>query len=398
MKRYTFTTAIIIAVTVLFLSSCKNKKNNPTRSKQQSQHLTVITATKRESVSRLYYKATLAPLKNTSVLSPVNGSVKKIFFQYGGSVKNKQKLVSISSAQLADKYRQTVTKYLQSKDIYETAVQNNAGNEALYKAGAISTSAYRTSKSQFENNTLSYYQAKYDLEKILRKAHISPKTIEQLTINDTTQVNHILQRHFSNLIVRANANGVALFPVNNQNNTSHEKTNKLEAGTTVKEDQLLLSIGDLSGFSTAINVSEVNINKIKTGLNAIVTGDAFPGIKLRGKVTSVARQANPSQGGGLGASLSMFNIIVQIPSITLQQRRIIHVGMTAKVQLNVQNDAHIILPIKAITQQGPISLVTIIDPKTGKQQTIPVTTGETTLRNVQILSGIKSGDKVILHD
>ncbi len=382
----------IILATALLSGGCKGEEKKVDKKKSP----TIIVAKLQGSVTQLYFKGSLSPLRNIPVLSPVDGTVVKLFFKYGDTVKKDQNIVAIDSAKLADDYRQAVTKYLQAKDTYENSIQSYIGTEALHKAGVISTDEYLTDKSQHETNVLNYYQSKYDLEKVLRKAEIDPETIEKLSIVDTQEVNKILQRRFSNITVTSPGDGVALFPVSTDSSGSDGKNGKLALGSQVKEGQLILSVGDLSGFSLTLQVSEININKMQTGLKAIVIGDAFPGITLHGSVTSVAKQANPGQGSS--GEVSMFNFVVQVPDITADQLKVIRVGMTANVEIDIKEPPHILVPINAVFQKDGQSMVTIIDPKTKQTKDVPVLTGQTTLTDVVILNGVKSGDQVIVHD
>ncbi len=394
MKRkkilYLLGAAIVIGTALLL--GCKSK----TSATKPTAHITTVTAKLQTQVTRLYYKGSLSPLTSTSVLSPVEGNITKLFFKYGAFVKKDQTLVLIDSTKLADDYREAITKYLQAKDAFGTGKQTYEGTVALYKAGVISSNDYATGKSQYETNVLNYYQAKFSLEKILAQANVDPKSIESLSIVDTKQVNQILQRQFSNIMVHAPADGVALFPVASES-SGNDKTGKLTVGSEVKQGQLILSIGDLSGFSVVLPVSEISINKIKPGLSAIVTGDAFPGITLKGVVTSVANQANPDNSGG-GNGMSLFNIEVQMPSITAEQQQIIHVGMTATIEIDINNPPRVLLPIQAVFQKNNQNMVTIVDPKTQTQRDVPVITGDTTLTDVVIVKGVNPGDVVVVHD
>lgn len=385
---------ILFLLSLIFaMTACDSKRNG----KNNAARKTVV-ATLQQKTTALYYKGTLAPIKTLSILSPVDGSITKLYFKYGDSVKEGQALALINSNKLADDYRQAVTKYLQAKDTYATSVQSFQGTEALHKAGVISTDEYRNNRSQYETNILNFYQAKFELEKILTQANIDPATVEKLSIVDTKAVNEILQRKFSHIMIHAVGSGVALFPVGTDSGSSDStKTGKLVEGSQVKEGQLILSIGDLSGFSATLQVSEININKVKVGQKAQVTGDAFPGMVLNGVVTSVASQANPDQGSG-NSALSLFNIIVEIPKVTDQQRQIIHVGMTANIEIDIQNPPHILLPITAVTEKNGQSIVTVIDEKTGAEREVPVVTGDTTITDVTIIKGIKPGDRVVIHD
>ncbi len=94
-------------------------------------------------------------------------------------------------------------------------------------------------------------------------------------------------------------------------------------------------------------VSEININRLKPGLKAIVTGDTFLGITLEGVVISVTQQTNPQQTAGQGA-LSMFNIEIKISNVSEKERDVIHVEMTVNVEIDVKNHAHILLPIQGL--------------------------------------------------
>ena len=170
-------------------------------------------------------------------------------------------------------------------------------------------------------------------------------------------------------------------------------------GTEIKAGQLLLSIGDLSGFSTQVKVNEVNIVNMKPGMGATITGDAFPGIILHGKVSSVASQANPdsSGGGGGGGVSSMYNVDVRVPNVPSKLSKTIRVGMTSKVEIDIEFPSQISLPIKAVFQKNGQSMVTVIDSQ-GKNNDVPVETGLTTPTDVVVTKGIKPGDKVVIHD
>lgn len=387
---------IILLSLMLLISGCGDNKETAKKKK-----LVIVTAKLKSTTTQLYYKGTLQALKNIPVLSPVDGTITELHFKYGGAIKAGQLLAVINSVKLASDYRQAVSKFLQAKESFETTKRSFQGTAVLHKAGIISTDEYMTSKSQLETNTLNFYQAKYDLEKVLKKAGIPLQEIEKLSIIDTKEVAKILQKKFTHIVVKAAGAGVALFPTKDQSSSdssSNGKSNgKLSVGSQVKEGQLILSIGDLSGFSATLQVSEININRMKTGLKAIITGYAFPGITLHGTVTSVAKQANPQEGGA-SSSLSLFNIVVQIPNITAAQRKVIHVGMTANFEIDIKNPSRIMLPIKAVFHKNGQAMLTIVDPKTGNKKNVPIVTGSTTLSEVEIVDGVKAGDKVIIHE
>lgn len=384
---------ISILITVIFglvvsLCACQGKNDN--QAMQHEKKLLVITAIKKPYVTHLYFDGTLKPIKTTAVLSPVNGRIDQLNFHYGQRVKAGEKLLVIHSPKLADSYRKAVTDFLQSKQKFIRSAQSFQGEQALYDAKVISRDEYLQAKDAHQDDVLNYYQSKFNLEKILDRARIDKKAIEQLTIADTSSVNKILQQHFRELPVYAPASGIALFPFH----ASGNKTEKLSVGVDVKLGQRLLSIGDLQGLSIDVQVSEININQIKPGMKISVTGEAFPGQTLHGYIDSVSAQAKASQ--GMRNAFSTFLVRVIIPKISEQQLKTVRIGMSAKITLNINNPPAIILPIAAVKTDHHHNTVTIVT-ATGEHKTVSVQVGATTPTGVVIQHGIKPGTKVVVH-
>ena len=394
---------------LVLIGGCQQKSNRSAQTPTHQQ--TIVTAKAKSSVTSLYYKGTLQPIKTVSVLSPVEGRIETMLFQYGETVNKGQKLVTISSPKADDDYRQAVSKYLQAKNTYESSKRSFEGTQALYEAGVISTEQYTSSKNQYQSDLLAFYQAQYDLQKSLQPLDMKYSEIEKISLSNIQTVFTSLQPQFSAIPVIAPADGVALFPTSsstgggddgNGDSDSTSASGGKSGGTIavssqVNQGQLIVSIGDLSGFSTTLQVSETNINQIKPGLKATVTGYAFSGITLTGEVTYVAKQANPSQDSSDGA-LRTFNVVVKIPHVTAAQKTVIDVGMTVKVEIDITNPPRILLPIRAVFQKNGQSMVTMIDPKTRKRKNVPVETGSTTLTEVVITQGVQSGDQVVVYD
>lgn len=371
------------------LSACHDQSSDVKKKKE-----TIVTAKIQKPVERLYYSGVLKPITMNSILSPVAGRVTKVYFSYGQFVKKGQALFAIDSSGLTQDFRKSIADYLQKKSAYENSQEEFRGSTALYKAGVISRQEFISSRSKFQNDQLSYYQSKLAMEKILHKAGVDPKSIEQLTLEDAAKISQILQRQFKHVLVESDADGIALFPIHSANHDNNSSDGKqVDLGAEVKQDQLLLTVGDLHGLSTEIHVNEINVNRIHKGMRAIVTGSAFPGIKLKAYVASVSSQAKGSQ---MNSALSEFPVLIKIPNLTEKQRKILHVGMSAKVALVIQPKSSILLPIDAVFVKNGRSMVTVLT-KHGKRA-VPVIIGFTTPTQASIVSGIKPGDKVVMPE
>ncbi|MBS0351110.1 MAG: efflux RND transporter periplasmic adaptor subunit [Proteobacteria bacterium] len=377
---------LLAVIALICVSGCHKKSNQPVNTKT-----TIVTAESRVTVIPLYFKGTLGPLSSQSVLSPLDGRITRMFFQYGQQINKNDPLISIEATKLAEDYRRTVTDFLQKKQAYESGLASYQGTAALYKVGAVSKEEYENAANTQKNNLLNYIQSKYELEKLLAQTNLPIKEIEQLSLANMTKVNLMLNNQFKEFTIFAPTSGIALYPPSDQKKEGGGGI--IHEGDEIKAGQLILAIGDLSGFSLSVNVSEINIDLIKLNQAVKVTGDAFPGIVLNGFVTSVAYQANP-QSGNEGA-LGSFLVQVQVPNITPEQKQIIHVGMSANVQFDIPQEAEIYLPIKAVHEVKGQRYVTVVDPS-GAQQERLVVTGKTTLTEVAIISGVKQGDRVVV--
>ena len=369
----------------LFLVACKaEKKKEQATSKER-----VIVAKLHVQEVPLFYSGTLNPIKIDLVLSPVQGHITEVKFAYGSFIENRQPVVVVNSTSLTQNFRKTITDYLEKKSAYAKSAESFQGTRALYRAGVISKESYLTGETSYQTSRLSYIQSQFAMEKILKLAGISVVGIEKLTLADTRQIVVYLKKQFSHIIVRSTGTGIALFPIKSAAGSEGEKV--LTVGTAVKQGQAILSIGDLTGLSTKIEVSQVNINRIHKKMSATVTSSAFPGVTLHGYVAAVSEQAKTSQNSGA----SVFTVLVKIPNLLKKYRRTIRVGMTAKIQINIKKPPVVMVPIAAVFQKGTGAAVTVVDPN-GKRRVVSIVTSFTTATEVAIAQGIKPGEKIVV--
>ncbi len=66
----------------------------------------------------------------------------------------------------------------------------------------------------------------------------------------------------------------------------------MTVGSTIKSGQVIALIGDLKGISVEIDVPEIDIDKIRPGMQATISGVAFGRHQLKGKLVAVNAQAS----------------------------------------------------------------------------------------------------------
>ena len=364
----------------LLLSAC----HKPAKSTEQ------LVPVVRESMDKpLYFSGTLQPLKIINVPSPADGFVTQKNFEYGQTVKEGDVIVTINSDQLQKEYSAALTTYLKSKQELATSKSKLHSDSELLRLGIIAKESFEQTKSAYDSDQVAFLQAANAVKEVLKNGGGDFSKIEKLDITNIGEVNKALNVSYAQIKVKALGSGVALSPPQ-----TAQDDKKVMIGSKVETGQVLLAIGDLSGFSAAINVSENDIDKVTAGAKVEVTGSAFPNQVLSGIVQSVdaqAKQDSSSQNG-----IPQFAAKVIMPNIKPELLAQVRVGMSAKIEIKLNEDAKLMVPISAVHETGNQHWV--MKKNNGKMEKIPVVTGSAGEEKVQILSGLAEGDQVLVDD
>jgi HlyD family secretion protein len=375
----------LLAVLLLFGCHSNQDEQGAKDSKQ------VITVNKQPNIAHLYYNGVIKPIKDELIISPANGIVTKVNFQYGDTITKGQQLLTLNSIDLENEFREIFTSYLKAKQAYLNSMNNMRGVEELRKAQIISDQEYFNEKSQYQNGLLAYLDAQHKLEQIAKDVPEISHKLNKLTLNDTQLIQALLRERFNIAVIHAQSSGIVLFP---ENSNADNDNKQIHLGYEVKKGDVLLAIGDLSGIAINTEVNEIDVNRLYRGQKVKITLSSQPEELLHGEVISVARQAKSSGNG----ELAMFPIVIHVPELTPQQVQNVRIGMSAKADIIISEPVQIKIPINAVFDKSGHHWVTIVDPSSGRKKAVVVTTGATTLHEVTILNGLKSGDKVINHD
>lgn len=338
----------------------------------------------------LYFNGIIKPLKITNVVAPVDAAIVKMSFEFGQKVTKGQALVELNSNKLEQDYDSALTGYLKAKEDYNTTVAKYKATETLWNLKIIPQDELVSARSSLNTSHISYLQATYALEAQIKKTPTISEDVKKLRLSDFKKVDKALTMHYNNLEVYANASGVALPPPKSSGGSSGQSS-EIDVGSNVKLGQLITKIGDLDGVSVDISVNEIDINKIQLKQKVFITGVAYPGITLTGYVDSIDSQASTDSGASGG--LPTFAVKVVVPKLTADAEKVIRMGMTAKVELQISQPQKIILPITAVYKKDNKFFVNVL--VNGKAEPRAVTTAQTTIKHVEITSGLTNGDKVI---
>ncbi|HAT1659734.1 TPA: efflux RND transporter periplasmic adaptor subunit [Legionella pneumophila] len=335
----------------------------------------------------LHFTGTVQPLRESSLTSPMEAVVETMHFHYGQMVKKGEIVLTLNSNELQKQYNDTLTDYLKAKDSYSIAKAKFVGTEELWNAGLISKNNYLSEKSGLDTARVTLMQATRKLSEMLEKMDDkNTQNISNLSLADFDKVRKILTTNHNLIHLKAPSDGIMLYPPK----SGEDKNNRVTVGSTIKSGQVIALIGDLKGISVEIDVPEIDIDKIRPGMDATISGVAFGRHQLKGKLVAVNAQASNTSTGGLPS----FTAVVEVNSLTPEQQSWIKVGMSASIELNVESNNQLLIPIAAVKREKGSSVVQVQLAK-GKIQKRMITTGAAQADSVVVESGLKSGDVVV---
>ncbi|NTV75290.1 MAG: efflux RND transporter periplasmic adaptor subunit [Holophaga sp.] len=185
-----------------------------------------------------------------------------------------------------------------------------------------------------------------------------------------------------------------------------EKGETAIAGTTNLAGAVMMVISDLSEMMAEIRVGELDVVKVAVGQPAEVTVDALPGKVFQGKVLTVASSTDRPAGSSTSNSQEAQSYKVRILlDGSAQERASLRPGMSARVAvLTAEHKDVLSVSLAAIQDReakaGGLGLLTgnrsvVFVVKDGKAAERSITTGLTTRRAAEVLTGLQEGDEVI---
>lgn len=339
--------------------------------------------------STLFYSGVIQPLKTRVVTCPAEGVIQEMMVHYGDHVKAGQLLFTISSEKFQSEYKAALMQYVKAKNDFDTSHGQLAQAEFLHKNELISDDDFKTKKSGYYTSQLALIQAKETLNSMLKQLTVQGFKLEDLKIENIDKITEALhsQADAQKLRIVAPVDGVVLLPTKSE---SDSETKKIGKGDQVKQGDVLAVIGDTSGLTVRVNVNEFNINELRLKQNVSVSGAAFPKFALQGHISGIDRQAQTVSGG-----MPVFPIEITVPSLTPEQQKVIHIGMSSKVEIHIEGPSQISIPLAAIFEKNGQAYVNRKDSKTGKVKEVLVKAGQTTTDSVVIESGLKEGDTLV---
>lgn len=156
-----------------------------------------------------------------------------------------------------------------------------------------------------------------------------------------------------------------------------------DLGTMISPGMNVANVVDIARLKTKVNISEADAVKLKTGDQVRVSSDVFPGIIFTGKVETIAAK---------GDEAHTFPVEIAIAN---EGKHPLKAGMFARVRFTSLNrDKVLAIPRAAIVGSMKDAKVFVVTDGTAKLRSVVV--GPEFGNNVEILSGINSGEQVVI--
>lgn len=150
----------------------------------------------------------------------------------------------------------------------------------------------------------------------------------------------------------------------------------------------LMVIADLSKVVFDMKIDELDINKMRIGQLVNVTADAIPDKVFVGQITSISNEGTSVNG--------VSNYLVEV---TINNPQELKSGMNVNAKtLVAQRENVLLLPTSAVERRDGKSYVKLITDEKGNQKEVNIETGINNIDYIEVIKGLKEGDKVAIPD
>jgi multidrug efflux pump subunit AcrA (membrane-fusion protein) len=190
------------------------------------------------------------------------------------------------------------------------------------------------------------------------------------------------KEELENCVIKADRAGLVIYP----SAAAWKRTPDITEGATVRKDQVLLLMPDLSSMQVTVGIHESIVDRIKPGLAAKVT---LPDKTLMGTVVSVASVTRPA--GWWNGNAVKYDTVIELPSVEGLKP-----GMSAEVEVIVDQYVDVVMvPVAAVLETGEGTFCWVKTAEGLLRR--PLKLGDTNDSFIAVEAGLKEGDIVLLN-
>lgn len=325
----------------------------PAQIKQVGLETEVIKLQPRLQVLRASGTVAFNAYKLADVTTLVAGAIQKRYVRLGDTVKEGQKLVTITSSELA----QAEAGYLRAEAEHRKSKLDFDRLESLVKEKIVSQSRFQQVSSVHQAAHANLAAARAGLASY----GLSKETIDSL----------IKSTKYGQLTLQAPSPGTVL-------------TDDFRIGQHIAAGTRLMQIVDESTVWIELKLSQAQIADIHVGQSAIVT-TKYNKTNYPAKVINVYHQ------------LDTATRTVGVRLIVENQSDDLHPGMfvSAEIKAGHGNEKVLLVPAEAVQRQGS-ELIVFVEEEPGHFERREVEVGKTSMGMIPVLQGVQEGESVVI--
>lgn len=156
-----------------------------------------------------------------------------------------------------------------------------------------------------------------------------------------------------------------------------------EAGQVVSAGQSVVRVAQLGEKEVVVNVPEQDVERLRRAAALAIRVSALPDKQYRGKL----RELSPLADAATRTFLARVTISDADDALQL--------GMSATLAASTAGGERIVVPLSALRATGEQASVWVVDAESQTVQPVSVKLGSPTERGVEVVSGLKPGDRVV---
>ncbi len=258
----------------------------------------------------------------------------------------------------------------QARANFETATESLTRMQTLYDSGAVSKSQLDAARLQYDVARAQYESAQQQLSVVQTGAR--PEELEMARAQ-------VMQAQAAATFARLQAANATLTSPLSGTVTARS----IEPGSLASPGVPLMTVAQIDTVSVVLDVSEIDLSRLKVGQIVTVRADAYPDTTFRGVVKEISQAAS--------SSTRTFKVKVAVEN----PRHDLKPGMFARAEITIGvKENALVIPRDAIVTENGRSVVFVVSD--GKARVRQIDLGMISGPVVEVRSGVEAGESVVV--
>lgn len=343
---------IIIVGSVLFFAISGSATKNG--------ELKTVSVEKGSIIDKALAVGRIEPKNEIAVKSKISGIVKKIYYEVGDQVKAGDPLFDIAPDPTPIEYAEAKRQVELQKVSFSNAEREFNRSKSMRDRQLISFQEYDKVKATYDDAEL---RLKLSEEKL------------SLIESGRTQIAGLKVDN----VIRSPINGQVLSRL-------VEEGDPVVPLTSYQEGTALITLAQMDNLLFKGNVDEIDVGKLKEGMNVEIEIGALPNQKLKGILKKISPKAHKEEGAIL------FEVEIELQDLGDKPLR---AGYSANADIIIKSKTDIILvPERLVKIEDSVATVEIMD-SLGGIDTVTIKTGLSDGINLEVVNGLDSGQQIV---